>query len=147
MFCSSFETSQRSYAPSSMVMASVSTFQDHNATPAARVAARRCFSCQTGMDISLDDMALYLIYLRPSASRRHWRKWTRGRSRVQRNAAKLFRWLVFCAASGAGNEIPDAFLSPCIVEWIIEILGSVSRGVMENTPRMRADRLKIAPVN
>src|SRR6478735_3419882 len=68
MFCSSFETSQRSYARSSMVMASVSTFQDHNATPAARVAARRCFSCQTGMDISLDDMALYLIYLRPSAS-------------------------------------------------------------------------------
>src|SRR3954465_6617056 len=68
MFCSSFETSQRSYARSSMVMASVSTFQDHNATPAARVAARRCFSCQTGMDISLDDIALYLIYLRPSAS-------------------------------------------------------------------------------
>src|SRR4249919_3834942 len=63
--------------------------------------------------------------------RRHWRKWTRGRSRVQRNAAKLFRWLAFCPASGAGNEVPDAFLSPCIVEWIIQVLGSVSRGVME----------------
>src|SRR4051812_40007943 len=32
-----------------MVMASVSTFQDHKATPAARVAARRCFSLQTGI--------------------------------------------------------------------------------------------------
>src|SRR3954470_9426579 len=68
MFCSSFETSQRSYARSSIVMASVSTFQDHNATPAARVAARRCFSCQTGMDMSLDDIELYLTYLRPSFS-------------------------------------------------------------------------------
>ena len=54
IFCSSFETSQRSYARSSIVMASVSTFQDHNATPAARVAARRCFSCQTGMVSSED---------------------------------------------------------------------------------------------
>ena len=32
-----------------MVMASVSTFQDHSATPAALVAARRCFSFHTGI--------------------------------------------------------------------------------------------------
>src|SRR5579863_3862572 len=36
-----------------MVTASVSTFHDHNATPAAVVAARRCFSCHTGIVISL----------------------------------------------------------------------------------------------
>jgi hypothetical protein len=41
-----------------MVMASVSTFQDHKATLAAPVAARRCFSSQTGMDISLGDIEL-----------------------------------------------------------------------------------------
>src|SRR6478752_2379028 len=56
MFSSSFEPSQRSYARSSIVMASVSTFQDHKATPAARVAARKCFSCQTGMDTSSEDI-------------------------------------------------------------------------------------------
>src|SRR5438309_2846417 len=49
-------TSHRSYAASSMVMASVSTFQDHNATPAARVAARRCFSCHTGIVTSSCDI-------------------------------------------------------------------------------------------
>src|SRR6185312_3085137 len=54
IFFSSFETSHRSYARSSIVMASVSTFHDHSATPAAVVAARRCFSCQTGMDTSLE---------------------------------------------------------------------------------------------
>lgn len=32
-----------------MVMASVSMFQDHKATPAASVAARSLFSSQTGM--------------------------------------------------------------------------------------------------
>jgi hypothetical protein len=31
------------------MIASVSTFQDHNATPAARVAARKCFSLQIGI--------------------------------------------------------------------------------------------------
>src|SRR5947209_4794035 len=43
-----------------MVMASVSTFQDHNATPAARVAARKCFSCHTGIVRSLDGIGLSL---------------------------------------------------------------------------------------
>ena len=38
IFVSLFGTSQSSYARSSMVMASVSTFQAHKATPAARVA-------------------------------------------------------------------------------------------------------------
>src|SRR5581483_11740030 len=33
-------------------MAPVSTFHDHRATPAALVAARRCFSCQTGIHVS-----------------------------------------------------------------------------------------------
>jgi hypothetical protein len=55
---SSFETSHRSYARSSIVMASVSTFHDHSATPAAVVAARKCFSCQTGMDTLLEDIRL-----------------------------------------------------------------------------------------
>jgi len=32
----------------------VSTFQDHSATPAARVAARSCFSFQTGIGMSFD---------------------------------------------------------------------------------------------
>jgi hypothetical protein len=44
---------------------------------------------------------------------------------------RLFLWLAFCAASGAGNEVPNALLRPCIVEWIIKVLGSVSRGVMK----------------
>src|SRR3954451_10429341 len=39
-------------------MASVSTFHDHRATPAASVAARRCFSCQTGIVLSPDDILL-----------------------------------------------------------------------------------------
>ena len=64
-------------------------------------------------------------------NRRHWRKWTRVRSKVQRNSAKLFQWFAFCGASGAGNEVSHAFLSPRIMEWIIQVLGSVSRGVME----------------
>src|SRR6478735_6157268 len=73
MFCSSFETSQRSYAASSMVMASVSTFQDHNATPAARVAARRCFSCHTGIVTSLGDIALcFPVHSKPTYLCRPW---------------------------------------------------------------------------
>lgn len=58
IFCSPLGTSQRSYAGSSMVMASVSTFQDHRATPAARVAARRCFSCHKGIVTWLGNIAL-----------------------------------------------------------------------------------------
>src|SRR3954466_4783061 len=57
-FSSFFEISHRSYARSSMVMASVSTFHDHKATPAASVAARRCLSCQTGIVLSPDDILL-----------------------------------------------------------------------------------------
>jgi hypothetical protein len=114
-----------------MVMASVSTFKDHNATQLRRVAARRCFSCQTGMDISLDDIALYLIYLRPSASSSALAQVDSFEIEGPVDAAKLFRWLAFCAASGAGNEVPDAFLNPRIVEWIVQVLWSVSRGVVE----------------
>jgi hypothetical protein len=46
-----------------MVMASVSTFHDHSATPAALVAARRCFSFHTGIGTSLDDIAACLLLL------------------------------------------------------------------------------------
>ena len=56
IFVSLFETSHSSYARSSMVMASVSTFQAHNAMPAAGVAARRCFSCHTGIVTPVEDM-------------------------------------------------------------------------------------------
>jgi hypothetical protein len=41
-----------------MVTASVSTFHDHKATPAALVAARRCFSCHIGIrDFLVDRQA------------------------------------------------------------------------------------------
>src|ERR1700712_115383 len=77
MFFSFFDPSHKSYARSSMVMASVSTFQDHNATPAARVAARRCFSSHTCMETSSEDIQLQsfvatssrIVILTPSATR------------------------------------------------------------------------------
>jgi hypothetical protein len=39
---------QRTNARSSMVNASLSTFHDHRATPAASMAWRRCFAAQAG---------------------------------------------------------------------------------------------------
>jgi hypothetical protein len=44
---------------------------------------------------------------------------------------RLLRWFAFWGSSGAGNEVPHAFLSLRIVEGIVQVLWSASGGVME----------------
>jgi hypothetical protein len=46
----------------------------------------------------------------------------------------LLRWFAFWGSSGAGNEVPYAFLRPRIVEGIVQVLWSASGGVMEKHP-------------
>ena len=43
----------------------------------------------------------------------------------------LLRWFAFRGSSGAGDEVPHAFLSLRIVEGIVQVLWSASGGVME----------------
>ena len=47
----------------------------------------------------------------------------------------LLRWFAFWGSSGAGNEVPNAFLRPRIVEGIVQVLWSASGGVMEKHAR------------
>ncbi len=44
---------------------------------------------------------------------------------------RLLRWFAFRGSSGAGDEVPHAFLSLRIVEGIVQVLWSTSGGVME----------------
>ena len=44
---------------------------------------------------------------------------------------RLLRWFAFRGSSGAGDEVPHAFLSLRIVEGIVQVLWSASGGVME----------------
>ena len=44
---------------------------------------------------------------------------------------RLLRWFAFRGSSGAGNEVPHAFLSLRIVEGIVQVLWSAGGRVME----------------